>query len=229
MNVRVPKWVADTGWLLSYGAVPETSRLLREMFDGSLSAPPAVKSELANIASRPEQHRGEKNAAAAYQGTSAQMVLDIAFLSDDVVERDFAHGHLTANTLPAPGVTPIQAASTSGDESDTPVSPSAVHMGESEAMAICLRTALPLLMNDPSATPYARRRSLAPENATISLLRLKRIKTARQLLEMHHVMERVTTSGTIVPGFTFFRQPAPSTASRPADAPTVTATETSVS
>ena len=203
MTERVAKWVVDTGWILSFGAVPQGASLLRELFDGSLASSPTVRHELATIASGYGRTLREKDAASKFQGRGAAILLDIGFEHVDVPERDFAQHHLSNKTVPLAGE---RAASVHGPfPASPPPLTAGEHGGEAEAMAICLRTELPFLMNDPSATPYARARGLNPENAAQSLLRSSR--SGPELHQIYLKMEKVTKSGAVVSGPAWFRQP----------------------
>lgn len=207
-NSRVTTHVADTSYLICFGGVPNGMGYLRIIFSSGLSAPPVVKWELRRIARHSNKPENVKAAAELFVGKQAMILADIPLEHDDVAERDMALESLSEISPPSsisagPGV-PEQSA-------EHPVSLMVDNGGEAEAIAICVRKSLPLLMNDGKATVYARTRSVAVQPAPESLRRLleEGLKTPKELFQICKSMERVGYLGAVVPGPQWFRQPTP--------------------
>jgi hypothetical protein len=214
-SVRTPGHVADTGYLLCFGAVPRGLKLLRSMFDPGLSAPTAVKAELQSLEKRSGKSQEIRKAASQYNGN--QVVLEIKLIWADVPERDLALEHIAGNgTLPI-DLASVQAQCDSLAER-TDVVPATVGQdaGEAEAIAVCLRLKLPLLINDSGGRRYARLRNIPTESAAVSLKRLLGTHTPRELFGLYRQMERsVGDPGEVVTGHLWFRQPTPSPVRQP--------------
>lgn len=211
--------ITDCGYLLCFGAVPHGLSHLRTIFGSGLAAPPAVKAELLRLGSNQKKSLDVRSAAARFTGRAAGILADILLTWHDVPERDAvlmhlsgSHAHRSAISL----TTPPQAELLHRAKSGAPVPvTSGDNAGEAEAIAVSVRTGLPLLMTDGKATQYARGRGVEVESAARSLLRLKPSLTPRQLFGICREMERrVGDVGDVVKGPMWFSAPAPTTATQ---------------
>lgn len=190
--------LVDTSYALCFGAVRRGIAHLRDLFDGGLAAPPAVKRELERLRStgRSPEVRG---AAESFAGRNERALLHVPLYEGDLEERDLALACIPCIAhpgkhpgLPEPGevVTEI----TRGPDA-----------GEAEAIAAAFRRAVPLLVNDRNATKHARARGLRTEDAANSIRRLA--MTPKQKYQLYLDMDRsVGNAGGPVNGWLWYRE-----------------------
>lgn len=209
MTPRTARWVADTGYLLSFGAVAQGLDLLRRIFDGGLSAPQAVKAELSDLSTTHRHPVDTKNAAAVYTGRAAGILLDAPFLQCDQPEQQTVLAFLECDILPDRTLLEDvpTAATIELDVEDVALTTTGPNAGESEAIPVCVRTGMPLLMNDGPATEYAQWRGVSVEPAAASLKRLDQHLSSREMFQVYREMTKVNNGGAVVTGHLWFRQP----------------------
>jgi hypothetical protein len=197
--------MADTGYLLCFGSIPQGLKHLRAIFGNGMGVPPAVRRELSILATNMQRPHAIRSAAARFVGRESGILVDCALEHVDVPERDLVLMHLEQGTLP---VGPPPAPATTAQEG-RPAVTGGPNAGEAEAIAICVRVRLPLLMNDGKATKYAVARRLRVEPAGASLRHLVgRQLTAREAFKLYRGMvESVGDAGIVISGYLWFRQP----------------------
>jgi len=205
---REVRWIADTGFLLSFGAIANGLDHLSRVFGGAIGSPPAVKAELVRISADSKHAADTKDAASKFLGKRSGFLIDEPLLHQDVPERDAVLDHLNKGTLPT---TP---ASTGPWEAEDPMvvgRPTITlgeDAGEAESIAVCVRTRLPLLLNEQPATKYAERRDLDVEPAAAALRRLGPAITPKQMYGLYRQMTKVNDGGVpAVTGYLWFTQP----------------------
>lgn len=195
---RVLSHLVDTGYALCFGAVPRGMTHLRELFDGGLGAPPAVKRELERLCSA-GRNSAVRIAAARFTGRNEGALLGAPLYEGDLAERDLALACIPCTSDPGahPGL------SIPGDlVTEVAEGPDA---GEAEAIAAAFRRAVPLLVNDRHATRHARARGLDTEDAASSIRRLA--MTPKQKYQLYLDMERsVGNAGRPVNGWLWYRE-----------------------
>jgi hypothetical protein len=205
---REARWIADTGFLLSFGAISNGLEHLSRIFGGAIGSPPAVKTELLRIAADSKHSADTKDAASKYLGKKSGFLIEAPLLHQDVPERDTVLEHLAKGTLPtAPGESAVWA-----EEDPKVVGHPEVTLGqdagEAESIAICVRTRLPLLLNEQPATKYAECRDLNVEPAAVALRRLGPAVTPKQMYGLYRQMTKVNDGGVAaVTGYLWFTQP----------------------
>lgn len=193
--------LADTSYLLCFGAVPRGLNFLNELFSGGIAAPPAVKQELVSLPKNPKKRRAVKQAAEAFYGRNAGVLLDAPLYDGDIHERDLALSCIATGTVPPPHDGKVPQAGEIVNEVTV-----GENAGESEAIAAAFRRSVPLLLTDGPATRHAEGRRLPTESAAQSIRRLA--KTPKEKYQIYLVMERsVGNAGEPVPGHLWYREP----------------------
>lgn len=206
-NQRKAQWVADSGYLICFGAVPNGRDMLYKIFDGGVAATPTVRWELERIARDNYKARHVKMAANQFAGKHSGALLDLQFESRDEPERDTALDHISRNVVPKSPPAPLD------DGEDCRASGTEKHVehgGEAEAIAVALRAALPLLMTDRMGATYARARRIKVEPFAESLRRLSDTHAPNDLWKICRDVGRRHDVGAVVSGPLFFQVPPPS-------------------
>lgn len=174
-------YLVDTSYALCFGAVPRGMTYLRDLFQGGLAAPPAVKRELSRLR-RTGRNSEVRNAAEKFTGRNEGVLLNAPLYEGDLSERDLALACIPCTSDPGkhPGV------QESGEAvAEVTKGPDA---GEAEAIAAAFRRAVPLLVNDRHATKHARARGLQTEDTANSIRRLA--MTPKQKYQLYLDMDR---------------------------------------
>jgi hypothetical protein len=189
--------IADTGYLLAFGALPEGNILLGEIFSDEITAPPTVFFELADLIET--GRHGETLRAAAQRAVSPGVAAaDLTWTDVPVrraIQQDLSNEIRTKFEL-------------DDDLSGVPPVLLGRHAGESEVIAIAIRVGSVALINDAKARKYASDCNLEAVPAPVSLKKLAgRSYSGRDLLEMHKIMDRVARSKVTVSGPLWFLEP----------------------
>lgn len=201
-RMRVTTYLADTSYLLCFGGIPRGMRLLRELFDGGLAAPAAVKAELLRLPRDNKKPIGVRKAAEAFSGRNMIILMDAPLFEGDMSERDLALNCIPCVTDPGPhpGVLPDPGEKitevTTGDNA-----------GEAEAIAAAFRRSVPLLITDGPATRHAASRQLRTEDAAHSLRRISASPKEKYNLYLEMV-RAVNNAGAPVKGHLWYRENA---------------------
>lgn len=197
-------FIADTGYLMCFGAMPGNRRYFWAAFRGAVLVPPAVRFELQDVATSTRKAHHERKAAEVFANKGRTMLSDVALELRDEPERDTALEHLRARQLPEHPPAPL-----SNDPADAVpgTTLNGQHCGEAEVVAIGHRTGHPLLMNDSDGVRYARRRNLRVEPFGASLGRLLPEMTPHQLFQLWKKVAAQHDTGLIIRGPQDFRQP----------------------
>lgn len=203
--------LADTGYLLCFGAVPKGLDLLTAMFTGGLAAVPAVKAEIRNFAGG---GRGRELEAAAgpYVGRRSGILADAALVRSDLAHCDACLATL-AGLSGRPGSSKHKSArfGSSQEAAQDVVEHcgySGKDSGEAESIAVCARLDLPLLICDTPGRRLARSQGVDTECAAESLRRLLPTKTTKELFQLYQRMHRAgLDAGAVVTGHLWFRVP----------------------
>lgn len=190
--------IVDTSYALCFGAVPRGLAHLRDLFDGGLGAPPAVKRELGRLCDTGRSAE-VKSAAEKFTGRNESVLLDALIYEGDLGERDLALACIPCSSEPGkhPGVE--EAGQVVSDVSEGP------DAGEAEAIAASFRRAVPLLLNDRHATKHARARGLQTEDSANTIRRLD--MTPKQKYQLDLDMDRsVGNAGAPVNGWLWYRE-----------------------
>lgn len=191
--------LVDTSYLLCFGAVPKGLQLLRQLFDGGLGAPPAVRRELERL---PQSQRPTSVRAAAqiFNDRGASALVDAPLYEGDLAERDLALRCIPCRSHPGAHPDTLDEAGAQVDEVTT-----GDNAGEAEAIAAAFRRSVPLLINDGPATKHARARALPTEDATNSIRRLP--LSPKQKYQLYLSMQRsVGNPGVPVSGQMWYRE-----------------------
>ncbi|WP_454113005.1 hypothetical protein [Microbacterium maritypicum] len=212
MTERVVRYLADTGYLICFGAIPGGQRLFMLAFSGTVAASPTIRFELGRKHSDWKTEHHVKTAINTFIGKNHNVLLDVTFHRRDEPERDNALAYMrSAGSLPTEALMsfPVTA---DGHDPGTPDTQK--HGGEAEIVAIAARRLLPLLMNDRDGTDYAAARRLEVESFARSLGRLLGPHTPNELFQIWKRVDANHDTGAVVPGPQFFRQPGPSPTAR---------------
>lgn len=206
-TARTARFLADTGFLICFGALPGGKRYFGEAFNGSVAASPTIRFELNRLEGDRSTRQQVRNAVLSFTGRNHDVLLDVEFEVGDEGERDRALLYLVQKKLPSDPPAPISESS----ESRRPGRRKPVqHGGEAEIIAMSLRRGLPLLMNDRDGTRYARHRKIPVEPFAESLRRLVGRFSPHEVLQMWRTVHADHDTGAVVTGIGFFRQPPPS-------------------
>lgn len=207
---RSVSWIADTSFIMCFGAVPRGPRLMYYAYDGSVGVTPTIRHELRRNATR-NGHLPKGKAANVFATNGGHdSLLDEPFQRRDEVERSTAHGHIQAKTLPQGPPAPLDESAEGQQAGDSPLDGDDI--GEAEAIAVALRRKLPMLMTDRAGVNYAKHRGIDSESFTKALVRLSKSVSATELYKMWRDVKRNHYPGPEeVPGPLFFRVPPPST------------------
>jgi hypothetical protein len=197
-------FIADTGYLMCFGAMQGNRRHFYDAFQGSVTVPPAVRFELSDVATSPRKQPHEQKAAAVFAHKGREMLGDIPLQRRDEPERDTALNHLRSRRMPTAPAAPL---STGPDATAPGKSMNGNHCGEAEVLAIGNRSGMPLLMNDGDGVRYARRRKLRVEPFGASLGRLLPALTPQQLFQMWKKVDALHDTGIVIKGPQDFRRP----------------------
>lgn len=186
------KPVADTGYLLCFGAIPKGTGLLAELHPSGVAAPDAVHRELDGLAR--STRADEADAAGAFAGRKRLQIEKVPFNKDDEALRSKVRQELHDADVArgrASGARP------SGNK----------HSGEAECICLCLRTGAEMLCNDTGARAAAHARSVKTVTTAADLRRLAgSAYTAQQLYQLARAMEQAGRDlGAVVTGPAFFR------------------------
>lgn len=211
---RQVRYLADTGFLICFGAIAGGRKHFSTAFSGTVAASPTIRVELARKHADQLTARHVRTAIDSFVGMNHSSLLDVPFLKRDEPERNKALTYMRrGGALPTGGITAFPI-TIDGHLDGTP--DTGKHGGEAEIVALATRHCLPLLMNDSDGTKYARARNLPVEPFAHSLKRLVGSLSLNEVYRIWKTVDAQHDTGAVVQGPAFFRQPAPSSrASRP--------------
>ncbi len=204
MSERWAGWLADSSFLLCFGAMPGGRKAFQSAFGGMVAVTPVVRAEVARIAGG-SKGRDLQVSANQFSGTHHEVLLDAPFLQRDVPERDKALARIAVHALPDGPPQPLDLSP--GSEAPG-ASKDQLHGGEAESIAVAMRDGAPLLMTDIDGRRYAEARAIPVESFTVALTRLgHRIKPQ----DLHGNWKRLRLSHYLGPetpsGQSWFRVP----------------------
>lgn len=205
---REVRYLADTGYLICFGAMAGGGRHFSAAFGGSVAASPTIRAELSRKHGDRSTARNVRVAIDSFVGTHYAALLDVPFLKRDEPERDKALAYMKGRgALPREAISSFPI-TTDGHADGTPET--GQHGGEAEIVALATRHCLPLLMNDRDGTRYARARKIPVEPFAQSLIRLVGRLTPSEVYKIWRAVAVNHDTGAVVSGQAFFRQPPPS-------------------
>lgn len=216
MTTSEVRYLADTGYLICFGAIPGGRQLFARAFSGTVGASPTIRAELHRKHASNTTDEHVRAAINSFIGRNHGALLDVTLDKRDEPERDNALAFMRGGGTPPQGALMSFPITPDGHLPGTP--DSGRHGGEAEVIAIAARRWLPLLMNDGDGTKYAVARRLRVESFALSLGRLLGHHTAQELFTIWKSVNARHDTGAPVPGPSFFRQPGPSPAARIAQA-----------
>lgn len=183
--------VADTGYLLCFGSIARGTKMLGEMFENGVAAPPAVKAELQDQSTRAGVRPEVAAASRAYVNRNSGVLLDVVVCRAEAEHRVEVQKAMSQKAVPsASELATASARSTAlGHAVQDPV-PGALrgqHAGESESIAVAFHRSLRLLINEDAGTHYGRALKVQTECASMSLRRLVNL-TAKQKYRLYREM-----------------------------------------